>query len=486
MNLPFLDNVDFNSTLPMSLILALGFIAFAITAYAYYREGTTRVSKSFALILALLRLGAISVVLIMLAQPTMTLESRDNEPAHVAVLLDTSESMNILDQANNSSRFSTAQRVMAELDQALESRFRTKFYSFSSYLEASSLESLRSLKTASGGATDIGGALRDTLSRESGQTISAVILLTDGAHNSGSDPDSSAAVYVDRQIPIFPVGIGSRTNYRDVEVVEAVAPDLIFENEEFTITVRANVYGYNGTVMPFSIRLLKSPEDEKRAPGPGLPSGAPPKVLAEVEMPVTEDAQELRADHLLRFKDSGDYLLEVSLPVQEGELVEHNNRKELALTVRKEKLRILLVDGRPRREYAFLMRSLGADPRLQLLPMVQTRRGKFNIDLPDEWNDFFEKKRPDLMNEKHLAFFKSGPGDSKKGGQLLDPPWTDFDCIVLGDVDSNLFAPGTLDKLVAAVRDSGRNLILAGGIDTFNDGNLARALSPMLREIRNP
>ena len=65
-------------------------------------------------------------------------------------------------------------------------------------------------------------------------------------------------------------------------------------------------------------------------------------------------------------KHDGRYHLTLKTPVQNGELIAENNSSSFTIDVRKELLKVLIVDTLPRWEYRYLRNALMRDPGVEV------------------------------------------------------------------------------------------------------------------------
>jgi hypothetical protein len=63
----------------------------------------------------------------------------------------------------------------------------------------------------------VGDALRDVVTRKRGQPLAGVLLVTDGANNTGAQPLESAAALRQEGVPVYVYGVGI-TSPRDIIV----------------------------------------------------------------------------------------------------------------------------------------------------------------------------------------------------------------------------------------------------------------------------
>src|SRR5207247_10196066 len=76
-------------------------------------------------------------------------------------------------------------------------------------------------------ATAIGDALREVRNRKRGQPLAGILLVTDGANNSGSPPREIAGLLREEGVPLYVYGVGI-TSPRDIIIGNLFAPDVTF------------------------------------------------------------------------------------------------------------------------------------------------------------------------------------------------------------------------------------------------------------------
>jgi hypothetical protein len=94
-----------------------------------------------------------------------------------------------------------------------------------------------------------------------------------------------------------------------------------------------------------------------------LNDGTKEEVKKEIVIPARGSLQ----DTILWYPRSvGDVSLTLRLPVQPGELIPENNQEKFRISVRVEKLQVLVVDSLPRWEYRYLRNALARDPGVEV------------------------------------------------------------------------------------------------------------------------
>jgi uncharacterized membrane protein len=263
--------------------------------------------------------------------------------------------------------------------------------------------------------TDINAALQSLLEQQ--PNLAAVLLFTDGDWNTGGPPAHAATRLRMRDTPLFTVPIGSDSKLPDVELTAFDVPTFAIAGKPLRI--------------PFTI-TSSLPRDEtvtlelKTTNGESLT-----KTLTLPAMSTHQDSIVWRPG------DPGDTTLNLTVPKTGAERYLENNSLEAPLSIRKEQLRVLLIETYPRWEYRYLRNALERDP---------------GIDV-------------------HCLLYQPGLGKPSSGRGYLpafpsDEDLSQYDVIFLGDVGltaGQLTQPNTaaLQKLV---RDQASGLVFLPGI----------------------
>jgi hypothetical protein len=167
-------------------------------------------------------------------------------------------------------------------------------------------------------------------------------LLSDGDWNAGDSPVLAATRMRAQGTPLFAVSVGR----------DQPAPDLILEN------VAAPSYALveERVGVPVEIRshMDRAVQTEVRLEQKGM-------VVARVPI-VIPPRSTVRERLVWRPEEPGAVRLTVVVSPVEGEERDDNNRREFQVTVRREVLRVLLLETLPRWEYRYLRNALVRDP----------------------------------------------------------------------------------------------------------------------------
>ncbi|MCG8585368.1 MAG: hypothetical protein MI757_11715, partial [Pirellulales bacterium] len=268
-----------------------------------------------------------------LLRPERVREIQRAEEPVIAVLTDATGSMETRDIANGTN-------VLRRADW-LRSRIEEEFWR---PLESASRVEVESIGGPGEHGTNLEAALEGALSRH--RNLKAALLVTDGDWNTGDSPAGPATRYRSLEIPVFSVVVGR----------ESPLPDLILEE------VDAPSYGLFGEQisLPFRIRS-HMPRDIETTVTLQTPDGE----VARKDLMIPA-AGEIRDTLLWYPTEVGDIDLTMSFPVAEGESLPGNNEASFRINVRVEKLKVLVVDSRPRWEYRYLRNALERDPGVDM------------------------------------------------------------------------------------------------------------------------
>lgn len=444
----------------------------ALVAVVYSRDGR-RLGRRWKIALASIRAAAIGMVLLMISQIVLCVE-RTGLP-YLAVVLDDSASMTIADRRDD--------RVAKRLDRRIASAglsptepnrenlakmllledhsrwlgqfsrdYKLRFYSLTGPREIrfESLdqlaEQIRAVR-AEGETTRLGAAVETVLGDLRGTAPAGIVLLTDGINTEGPGLDQAAAEARRRGVPLFIVGIGDQRAAADARLTDLLVDDVVFADDVVFFEATLAAPGYGGQRLRLTLR------EEGR-----------PDVLAAAETTAEPDGRAQTVRLAYRPSKAGRFRYVVEVEPAAGELQTDNNRLTRNVEVRKERIRVLLVQAYPNYEYRYLRKMLGRDETIRLDALLQ------EADLEHAQQDaaamaVFPVRREELAQ---------------------------YDVIILGDVDFARLGPGSLENLAAVVdRPGGGTALVFLAGPRFNPAALGgtpleRLLPVALGSVRVP
>ena len=278
-----------------------------------------------------------------LLRPEVVRTIERTEEPEIAVLVDRSGSMETPDLLQGTNLLTRGEWINARMGERfwapLDKNGKVILEEFS---HSNENETDATSEAAAG--TDLSAALTGALERE--RNLKAVLLLTDGDWNMGESPVTTALRYRDQGVPIFALAVGRETPLPDISLDNVSAPSYGLFGEQITI--------------PFSIRS-HLPEEIKTTIS--LRTEEREETKKDIVIPANGELH----DAILWYPRAvGDVQLTLSLPVQEGEALTDNNEKTFRISIRVDKLQVLVVDSLPRWEYRYLRNALARDPGVEM------------------------------------------------------------------------------------------------------------------------
>ena len=347
--------------LPAWVLVCLAIIALTWIVGIYRRE---RAPLSRKIVPAVLRAGLIALIVAVLCQPSLVLEQNRTEPSHVALLVDTSQSMATRDayadvelaesmirgagldtpeELSSWSRLDLVQAALlsnnaAALANLLE-RNGTRLCSFAATIEPRAfagspdalptlVEQLQQLEP-DGRQTDLAGALRRTIEEAPGRRLAAILLASDGQLTEPAGLSGVIELARGRKVPAFRSEWARRSDRSTSSSVRSALRIPSLSTTSLPSTRTLSAYGIVEAT-PVTLRLI----DDR--------SGA---VVASQEVTLDPDATAQGVE--LRFKPTrtGQFRYRVEADKLPLERTVANNAALVDLTVVDDHLRVLYVDG---------------------------------------------------------------------------------------------------------------------------------------------
>jgi hypothetical protein len=392
---------------PLSVLLP-AVLLWGVAAWLCYANWRRSANRRVAARLEGLRLGLITLLALTLLRPEYIENLRRTSIPEIAILTDASDSMKTRDIPGGAGIISRQQWLAQQLGRQ-----------FWRPLQAAAKVSVESFSAPSTNenalnGTDLDSALESALHRY--KNLKALLLLSDGDWNVGKSPLGVATQYREQNIPIFAVPVGRETP----------VPDLVLES------VSAPAYGLLGEEIAISFKISSHlPREVKTAVT--ISDNFGESAVKPITIPPNGEVQ----DSLLWSpRQVGEVDGVVKLPVEPDEAIAENNQSVFHMSVRVEKLKVLVVDSLPRWEYRYLRNALARDPGVEMRCLL--------------WH-------PDLGPGDGAHYISAFP-DSK---EALAP----YDVVFLGDVgmgDGEL-TESNAELLKGLVEQQGSGLVFVPG-----------------------
>ena len=457
-----------------TLLFAVLCVAFVVTIYL--RENR-RASRTYRMMLAAIRLAVLAIVWLMISQLALSLH-RTGLP-YVAVLIDDSLSMNFPDQYEDKIRQALQKRIQ-KADPAAESADAepTRWNLAKTYLTERDAAVLRSIaddyklrvyyltgprpsrksepgaladeiraRKPVGETTRLGAGVRAVLDDLRGTSPAAIVLLTDGINTEGPPLVQAAAAARRKGVPLFIVGVGNDRPVRDLQLSNLLVDPLVFLDDVIQFEFQVTGTGLDGRTARVVLR-----EEGK------------PEVLAEKQITIGPDGSPRQVRLPYRATEVGRFRYVVEVEPLEDEPLTDNNRDDAPVEVRKEKIRVLLVQAHPSFEYRYLRRVLHRDETIELDWLLQDADPEYAQQDPSAL-DVFPVRRDELFS---------------------------YDVIILGDANPDLLSTAAMQDLVEFVDRPGKggSLVLIAGSrympSAYRDTPLARVIPIEFASLRYP
>jgi uncharacterized membrane protein len=407
--------------LPVAILLGAALLGWLLWQRRFGTGATARTAVVWTLQTAFLAL-----LLAMLWQPALSVATLKPQQNIVAVVVDDSRSMAIRD--GGSIRREEARRALDRLLPQLSRRFQVRLYRLGQSAER--VESPRAFNAAAP-ATHIGKGLRQVITESATLPVGAVVLLSDGADNSGGIDVDTLSELRAKQIPVHTVGFGSERLERDIELLEVQTPQSSLAGSRVATQISLRQRGFAGQKAKIAIR-----------------DGT--NVLAMREITLSADGKQQSESLLFQSGNPGVRSLAVSVDPLPGEENSANNRMTRVMEVRSDKPRILYVEGEPRWEFKFIRRAMDEDEHIQLVTLLRATQNKNyrqGIADPKELEEGFPSRREDLFG---------------------------YSALVLGSLESNWLTPAQHEMIREFVDRRGGGLLFLAGRFGLAEGGYAK------------
>ena len=256
--------------------------------------------------------------------------------------------------------------------------------------------------------------------RLAGALPAAIVLFTDGvASDSDSDKLSTIAESARRKgVQLHIVGLGSESAAKDLYLYDTLVDEVAFKGDPDHVQSQAAQLWLFRKKIP--LRLRKEGD---------------PAVLAQQEIDAPADGETTTVELSYSAPVAGEFDFVLEATDQTDETNRTNNSEVRHVSVREDKIRVLLADGAPRYEFRFLKQLLDRDKSIELSTLLQ------EADLEYAQEDrtaisHFPVKKEDLSR---------------------------FDVLILGDLDPTRIGNSALENVREIVDGKGGSVVMIAG-----------------------
>lgn len=458
-------------------VIVAGVVAAAVLLLSFLGTRGERSPARRALLLVL-RAGSVAAALVLFLQPAIQLENVTRLPNRVAVLVDASASMGLAEQPGAGTRAERTARLVGGAGAAFDAwrkEHHLDFYTFSDGsdgngpaagggavatgasetggLTPTSEQQLAQAGSATGEATRMREALAALRARYERRDLGGVVVISDGIDNGRFGAAAAAAAAAQKggeepealdaegreflrglDAPVHTVWTG-RAGLRDLAIARVLADDFAFAKSAIKVEAVVRVLGagsWAGRRVPVMLKR----------------DGVP---VRTVEVTIDPDQPEQKITFEFTPDRVGKFLYEITAPVLEGDAIPENNHRLFLLKVIRDKIRALLVAGRPSWDERFLRGLLKHNPNVDLISFFILRTpADIEAAPPDEMSLI-----PFPTEELFLEQLKS------------------FDVVFLQNFNFGPYGIGAyLEQIKGYVLDGG-GLAMIGGDLSFTSGGWA-------------
>ncbi|MFO1475829.1 MAG: hypothetical protein U1F98_04170 [Verrucomicrobiota bacterium] len=343
----------FDPVLPVPVIGLIAVVLLALTVWIYRRVGAPLGGWRGAL-LAALRLSGLLLVVALLLQPsrleTLAPPARDRV---TLIGLDNSLSMKQQDSAGRS-RFDAAKGLLLDsgalAPNGTVADARLRLFEFSD--DARPIRKSVLDLTPEGRTTRFQKSIVTLLDQAStGETPEAMILLTDGHDFELVNPVKTGSLARENRTPVYAVAFGRQGKVRDVAVRISGFQPYCYVKQKARIAAVLRLVGCELEDIP--VQLLRGGR------------------VVQTRRVNAQQLQEVPVEFEVVEPETGQFEYEVRVPPLEDEADTANNSAITYLNVIDQQIRVLLLEGDPYWDTAFLQRSLMQNDKFDVDALVQ-------------------------------------------------------------------------------------------------------------------
>lgn len=351
-------------------IVVAGAILLALGANLYWRTRT--VDWRLRVLLGALRCAAVLGLLAVLLGPSFARRlSESNFRRRLVIALDTSCSMSVRDVGlpaatapavvSAESRFEAARRIWLDpnLLKTLRERYDLRVCRYDENVDTCGPGPLWALPAPNGRQTYIASSVLTLLDTEFvGGRPAGLVVIGDGHETGPGDPSEAGRAAAARGVTVHTVCFGAVQDTRDIAVQTFSGQELLFAKQDGRIAARVVQSGYG--LAEVNVSLLRQGVVVQR------------KTVAFSGRTGEDVAFDIREE------TPGLYEYEIRADPLAGETETENNARLVFVRVNNEKIKVLLVEGRPYWDTKFLAQSLRADNQVELTQFVRYGPRRFH------------------------------------------------------------------------------------------------------------
>jgi len=396
-------------------------------------------SRSRKLLLFVLRLGAFTVLLLILLKPELEFRKSQSLKNSIAVLLDNSKSLAIKTFPDELPRIDLVKKALQanrSYFEDLEKDFKVDYYFFSDDIEKVGGDAVQSTYRPYRPFTDLTRTFDELVGRYPDQSLKGIFLFSDGAdltQEFGEISRNLVARLKGLKSPVHTLQAGSNAGFKDLAIEAVSAADFGFVQQPLRISLTV----FSSAMGNRNIPLVLKEGD---------------RILLSKIIEVREDTKRIEVELEFTPKSAGKRIYSLGLPKFAGEFILTNNEREFEINVVRDRIRVLHLNGRPAWDSRYLREVLAHNPKVDLLSFFILRNLGDNVEAP--------------TTELSLIPFPSN--------LLFDDYLSSFDLIIFQNFKYDPFIDKKyLGNIRKYVKNGGAFLMIGGEL-SFQGGGYAR------------
>lgn len=339
------------------IFIGISIIFILYTIYSYYYT-IPEISKNNKAFLIFLRAISLLLMLLLIFNPKLIYSSYKEIEPKIAFLFDNSQSMKIKDRTYD--RAAVFSKIINNFDFG-KFNDNIDFYIFDSDIRQISNFSLDSI-THKGRTTNIFKAINYISKLVDEKNYQAMVLVTDGAFNSGSNP-----IYLVDNFPkpIFTIGIGDTIPPKDIVLKGIISSEITFVNNKVDVSAQISITGYPNREFPITLYENDKP-------------------IQTQQIKTIDKITNYNFTFTYQPKTEGVHKLTISIPRAEDEYSYENNSNSTFIKVIKNKKVISVFSSAPNPDVSFINQHLTLDKEIRVNQFIQKFQSSFYITPTDK------------------------------------------------------------------------------------------------------
>ena len=339
--------VTFHTTNPwLALIVSVGILVFWWWTTRYLSSITTR---GVSLILRATRLVGLYIIVLLLVDFQIQWTERTNIPPTIPVYVDHSQSM----ESSQAALRDSVEIILKKIDNAA---LHSALFVFNG--ELGEVRGISGIQPG-GNMTDLSLPLKHLTEQSRDENYQAAILLSDGIHNSGPQPDMLAQK---SNIPVFTMFIGDSVQAPDLAISEMILPSVVYAED--TVQVQVKIQAENISSSDTTAVTISRNDNPSYTEKIAIPAGS---YIKPVQFPI-------------RFSEPGEYSIRVETDTVAGEENRLNNHQQRQISVKPGRYTVQILSPAPSLETRFLISQINHMQRFRTETFFQ---GSVHQDSPD-------------------------------------------------------------------------------------------------------